>query len=86
MNKQKYPLAKVYTLLGSGPVVLITSSLKGKPNIMPIAWHTTIDFEPPIVGCCIGDHSYIFQVAKKTKTPHRISGDRFILGGKEISA
>jgi flavin reductase (DIM6/NTAB) family NADH-FMN oxidoreductase RutF len=67
VNKQKYPLSKVYTLLGSGPVVLISSSLKGKFNVMPIAWTTMIDFEPPIVGCCIGDHSYTFQIVKKTK-------------------
>ncbi|MBI5699877.1 flavin reductase family protein [Candidatus Saganbacteria bacterium] len=65
--KQKLPLAEVYTLLGSGPVVLISSSLKGKYNIMPIAWTTMIDFEPPIVGCCIGDQSYTFQIVKKTK-------------------
>ena len=67
MIKQKYSLAKVYTLLGSGPVVLISSSLKGKPNVMPISWHMMIDFEPPIVGCCIGDQSYTFQIVKKTK-------------------
>ena len=65
--KEKYPLSKVYTLLGSGPVVLISSSLKDKPNIMPIAWTTMLDFDPPIIGCCIGDHSYTFQIVKKTK-------------------
>ena len=67
MTKQKFPLSKVYTLLGSGPVVLISSSLNGKHNIMPIAWTTMLDFDPPIIGCCIGDHSYTFQIVKKTK-------------------
>jgi flavin reductase (DIM6/NTAB) family NADH-FMN oxidoreductase RutF len=67
MKKIKFPLGKVYTLLGSGPTVLITSSLKGKPNIMPIAWMTPLDFDPPIVACCIGDHSFTFQIVKKTK-------------------
>ena len=66
-SKQKYPLAKVYQLLGSGPTILISSSLNGKPNVMPISWTTMLDFEPPIVGCCIGDHSYTFQIVKKTK-------------------
>jgi flavin reductase (DIM6/NTAB) family NADH-FMN oxidoreductase RutF len=65
--KTKYPLAKVYQLLGSGPTVLISSSRQGKPNVMTIAWLTPLDFEPPIIGCCIGDHSYTFQVVKKTK-------------------
>jgi len=34
---------------------------------MPIAWTTMLDFEPPIIGCCIGDQSYTFQIVKKTK-------------------
>jgi len=65
--KQQYPLAKVYQLLGSGPTVLISSSFKGQPNVMTIAWTTMLDFAPPVIGCCIGDHSYTFQVVKKTK-------------------
>ncbi len=65
--RTKFPLNKVYQLLGSGPVVLISSSLDGKPNVMPIAWTTMLDFDPPLIGCCIGDHSYTFQVVKKTK-------------------
>lgn len=67
MAKVKYPLPKVYRLLGSGPVVLISSSLKGKPNVMPIAWTIPLEFEPALVGCCIGDHSYTHQIVKKTK-------------------
>ena len=34
---------------------------------MPIAWTTMLDFDPPIIGCCIGDHSYTFKIVKKTK-------------------
>lgn len=67
MAKIKYPLNKVYTLLGSGPVVLISSRAGGKNNIMPIAWTSMLDFDPPIVGCCIGDHSHTFKIVKKTK-------------------
>lgn len=67
MAKQKFPLSKVYTLIESGPVVLISSSLKGRPNVMPISWKTMLDFDPPIIGCCIGDHSHTFQIVKRTK-------------------
>ncbi|MDD5382686.1 MAG: flavin reductase family protein [Candidatus Margulisbacteria bacterium] len=67
MPKQKFPLADVYQLLGSGPTVLISTSLKGKYNVMPIAWTTPLDFKPPIIACCIGDHSYTFQIVKRTK-------------------
>ena len=65
--KTKFPLDKVYQLLGSGPVVLISSSLDGRPNVMPIAWTTMLDFDPPLIGCCIGDHSYTFQTVKRAK-------------------
>ena len=34
---------------------------------MPIAWTTPLDFEPPVVACCIGDQSRTFQIIKKTK-------------------
>lgn len=66
MTKQKFPLEKAYTLMGSGPVVLITSNLNGKGNVMPIAWTTMLDFDPPIVGCCIGDQSYTFEIVNLT--------------------
>ncbi|MFA5112712.1 MAG: flavin reductase family protein [Candidatus Margulisiibacteriota bacterium] len=67
MSKTKYPLDKVYRLLGSGPTVLISSSLNGKPNVMTIAWTIPLDFDPPLIGCCIGDQNYTFRIVKKTK-------------------
>ena len=67
MSKRKFPLAKVYQLLGSGPTVLISSRYKGRPNVMTIAWTTPLDFDPPLIGCCIGDHSYTFQTVKRTR-------------------
>jgi len=66
MARQKFPKEKVYTLLSSGPVVLITSSLAGRPNVMPIAWTIMLDFDPPLLACCIGDQSYTFEIVKKT--------------------
>ncbi len=66
MKKQKFPLAEVYTIIGSGPAALISSSLNGKPNVMTIAWTTMLDFNPPVIGCCIGDQNYTYQIVKKT--------------------
>jgi len=67
MKKRAFPLEKVYRLLGSGPVVLISSLRDQAPNIMPIAWTIPLDFDPPLVGCCIGDHSYTFATVKKSR-------------------
>jgi len=67
MPKKSLPLANVYRLLEPGPVVLVTTADKGRTNIMTMSWHTMIDFEPPIVGCVIGDRSQSFGVLKATK-------------------
>ena len=38
--KKSFPLSKVYQLLETGPVVLVTTAAKGQPNVMAMAWHT----------------------------------------------
>jgi len=65
--KVKVSLDKAYRLLNFGPTVLVTSSLAGKPNIMPVAWNMPIDLDPPKVAICIGDGSYTFRIVKETK-------------------
>lgn len=54
------PLAKVYTLIEPGPVVLLTTCSRGKPNVMTMSWHMMVDFEPPKIACVVssGDHSF----------------------------
>jgi flavin reductase (DIM6/NTAB) family NADH-FMN oxidoreductase RutF len=64
--KRTLPLSRVYGLLEPGPVVLVTTSRKGRANIMAMSWHTMIDFEPPIVGGVISDRSHTFGVLKAT--------------------
>lgn len=65
--KKNFPLNKVYTLLESGPVILVSTAHKGRNNVMPMSWHTMIDFDPPLVGCVIGDQSLTFKTVKATK-------------------
>ncbi len=67
MTKRSFPLSRVYQLLEPGPVVMVTTSLKGKTNIMTMSWHMMIDFEPPIMGCVISDENYTFNILKETK-------------------
>lgn len=65
--KKPFPLSKVYTLLESGPVVMVSSAWKGRANVMPLSWHTMIDFDPPLVGCVIGDQSFTFKAVKASR-------------------
>ena len=67
MKKKSFPLANVYGLLETGPVVLITTSHKGVPNIMTQSWHTMMEFEPPLVGCVISGRNHSFDALKATR-------------------
>jgi flavin reductase (DIM6/NTAB) family NADH-FMN oxidoreductase RutF len=67
MKKKSFPLANVYGLLETGPVVLITTSRKGIANIMTQSWHTMMEFEPPLVGCVISGRNHSFDVLKATR-------------------
>jgi len=64
MSKRSLPLSKVYGLLEPGPVVMITTALAGRSNIMTLSWQTMMDFEPPLVGCVISDRNYSFSLLK----------------------
>jgi flavin reductase (DIM6/NTAB) family NADH-FMN oxidoreductase RutF len=52
--------SQAYRLLEPGPIVLVTTSHHGKPNIMTMGFHMMIQHDPPLLGCVIGpwDHSY----------------------------
>lgn len=67
MAKRAYPLSRVYGLLESGPVVLVTTRRKGKSNIMTMSWHTMMEFEPPLIGCVISGRNASFDVLRATK-------------------
>jgi flavin reductase (DIM6/NTAB) family NADH-FMN oxidoreductase RutF len=51
-KKRALPLSRVYRVLEPGPVVPVTTVGKGRPNVMPMSWHTMIDVEPPLVDEC----------------------------------
>jgi flavin reductase (DIM6/NTAB) family NADH-FMN oxidoreductase RutF len=67
MEKKSFLLSGVYRLLECGPVVLVTTSLNGRANVMSMAWHTMMDFTPPLIGCVIDAKSLTFGTLKKTK-------------------
>ncbi|MDA8090128.1 MAG: flavin reductase family protein [Nitrospiraceae bacterium] len=59
-KKKDFPVSKIRRYLEPGPVVLVSSSWKGKTNIMTMGWHTVMEFTPSLVGCVIagGNHSF----------------------------
>jgi flavin reductase (DIM6/NTAB) family NADH-FMN oxidoreductase RutF len=67
MAKRSYPLSKVYGLLESGPVLLLTTAHKGHMNVMSQSWHTMMEFEPPLVGCVVSGRNFSFEALRKTR-------------------
>lgn len=67
MAKKSFPLSKVYGLLEPGPVVLLTTARKGRPNVMAMSWHSMLEFEPPLVGCVVSNRNYSFEALKATR-------------------
>ena len=67
MARKTFPLSKVYGLLETGPVVLVTTAHKGKANIMTQSWHTMMEFDPPLVGCVISGRNHSFDALVATR-------------------
>lgn len=61
------PLSKVYQLLEPGPVVFLTTSQRGQPNVMTMSWHTMMEFTPPLVGCVVSNGDFSFSALRATK-------------------
>lgn len=67
MAKRAYPLAKVYGLLEPGPVLLLATAGKVRPNVMTLSWHMPMEFEPPLVGCILSNRDYSFGLLKAAR-------------------
>lgn len=54
-----FPVSKTYRLLEPGPVILITTSIDGRANIMTAGFHMVVQ-HPGLIGAVVGpwDHSY----------------------------
>jgi flavin reductase (DIM6/NTAB) family NADH-FMN oxidoreductase RutF len=61
------PLAKVYQKLEPGPVVFLTTTNGGRPNVMAMSWHMMVDFEPPLIACVVGAGDYSHAALLKTR-------------------
>jgi flavin reductase (DIM6/NTAB) family NADH-FMN oxidoreductase RutF len=67
MPKRSFPLSEVYRLLEPGPVVLLTTIAKGRPNIMAQSWHTMLEFEPPLVACVVSNRNFTYKSLRTAK-------------------
>ena len=67
MARRRLALSKVYGLLEPGPVVLLATAQRGRANVMPMSWHTMLEFEPPLVGCVVSGRNFSFAALRATR-------------------
>jgi len=63
---RKMKLNKAFTLLESGPVVLVTTRDGKKDNIMTISWTMVLDFTP-VFAITTGEWNHSFAALRKTR-------------------
>ena len=61
-----FKISKAFTLMESGPVVLVTTNDGRKNNIMTISWTMVLDFTPAF-AITTGEWNYSFAALSKTK-------------------
>ena len=59
-------LSKAFTLMESGPVVLVTTHDRKKNNIMTISWTMVLDFTP-VFAMTTGEWNYSFAALRKNR-------------------
>ena len=61
-----FPLAKAFTLLEPGPVVLVTTSDGKRHNIMTISWTMVVDFTP-VFALTTGSWNFSYTALRRTR-------------------
>ncbi len=63
---RKMQICKAFTLMESGPVVLVTTNDGAKDNIMTISWTMVVDFTP-LFAMTTGPWNYSYAALRKTR-------------------
>lgn len=66
MSLQDFELARAFTLLEPGPVVLVTTHDRGRDNIMTISWTMVLDFVPRF-AIATGAWNHSFAALRRTR-------------------
>jgi flavin reductase (DIM6/NTAB) family NADH-FMN oxidoreductase RutF len=53
-------------LLTGGPVLLVSSSYRGRHNVTPVAYAMPLSIKPPLIGIALHPSRYTYDVIKKT--------------------
>lgn len=62
--KKEVPLDLAYRLINHGPVILVSTFYRGRPNVCPIAWVTPVDSD--LLAIVVSEENYTFKCIDKT--------------------
>ena len=63
---KELPASHAYRLLEPGPIVLVTTSQDGRPNVMTMGFHMVVQHDPALIGCIIGPWDYSYGALRST--------------------
>src|ERR1700709_2821723 len=66
-SKKNFPVDKIRRFIEPGPIVLVSSSWKGKMNIMTMGWHCMMEFTPSLFGCIISNGNESFEMIRRSR-------------------
>jgi transposase len=63
--KADFSVSQVRRYLEPGPIVMVSSALDDRRNIMTMGWHTVMEFTPSLVGCVIAGRTQLAPTLRK---------------------
>lgn len=66
-KKLDFPVSQIRRYLEPGPIVMVSSALGDRRNIMTMGWHTVMEFTPSLVGCIIASGNHSFDLIVKSR-------------------
>jgi flavin reductase (DIM6/NTAB) family NADH-FMN oxidoreductase RutF len=91
VTRRDLALSRVYGLLEPVPVVLLTTSARGRANVMTMSWPTMMEFEPPLVGLVVSANDHSFAALRSTREcvlaipTIALAAGRFMVAGRTIA-
>ena len=65
--KNDFPVSQVRRYLEPGPIVLVSSALGDRRNVMTMGWQTVMEFTPSLVGCVISNANHSFEMIRRSR-------------------
>lgn len=64
---ERRPATAASRILLGGPVALVTTHDRGADNVLPVAWHTPLSSEPPLVGVALHQSRHSLELIRASE-------------------